>query len=293
MHENQEVDRDSARNSASGRTFEASLHRRLRRDRANWFASVVALPFDDFLKKAWEFHHDQADTFPDWHTDLFFFAWILRGHQAMAQYLERPKEALSLVERHLKAWSSAAKTRKQEPPYGFHAGDAWDDWFGIPTADARAEFVDVWSKSRFLPGHEPLVQASESAKRLRLVLPEDVAAKRPIAGGRDESDYEFFVSLAGHLQVVVGDQAIKLPCQKLSELVGVSKMTISRYRRWALEDGFLRLTRPHRFRAGGQGDATEFRFDVSRWKRLADRAQPGTEASFLEPEERSIGTISE
>jgi len=42
---------------------------------------------------------------------------------------------------------------------------------------------------------------------------------------------------SGSGRVIVGDQNITLPCELLSELMNVSKMTISRYRRWAIIDG--------------------------------------------------------
>jgi hypothetical protein len=58
-------------------------------------------------------------------------------------------------------------------------------------------------------------------------------------------------------------------------------MTVSRYRKWALEDGFIKQVKAHQFFGKGKGGkATEFLFDVSRCEMLRERAQEGTEESF-------------
>ncbi len=44
-----------------------------------------------------------------------------------------------------------------------------------------------------------------------------------------------------------------------------------------IRDGFLRIVKDHAFR---QGKATEFRFDVSRFSLLAERAQKGCAEAF-------------
>lgn len=71
------------------------------------------------------------------------------------------------------------------------------------------------------------------------------------------------------------------PCENVGAIMGVSKMTVSRYRRWAAEDGLLTLTRQHKFRSGGGGDATEFTFDVSRFPCLREKAQKQTHSLTL------------
>jgi DeoR/GlpR family transcriptional regulator of sugar metabolism len=86
--------------------------------------------------------------------------------------------------------------------------------------------------------------------------------------------------VAGHLQVAVGMNNIKLPCGKFADLLGVSKMTISRYRKWAEEDGFIKQVRGHKYRPNGVSDATEYRFAVHRWKCLEVRAASGAAEAF-------------
>jgi hypothetical protein len=72
----------------------------------------------------------------------------------------------------------------------------------------------------------------------------------------------------------MGDRSIMLPCREVGEALGVQPMTISRYRKWAKEDGFLQEVKEAKF-AGkrGAGEVTEFRFDVSRCPCLENRAQ--------------------
>jgi hypothetical protein len=57
----------------------------------------------------------------------------------------------------------------------------------------------------------------------------------------------------------------------VAELMNVSAMTITRYRRWGVRDGYLALTKEHEFSYRGKGNATEFRFDASRWRCLAEK----------------------
>jgi hypothetical protein len=140
----------------------------------------------------------------------------------------------------------------------------------------------VWNKARFTPGHDPLQQAVEGVKRMRLLLPPDIADKRPLGepAKRDEHDYEFFIGIAGHLQVIMGDRPIYLPCSSIGNVMGVSKVTISRYRRWAIEDGFLAIAKASRCRSKGGSEATEFRFNIHLWPWTRDKAQAGTSDSY-------------
>jgi hypothetical protein len=121
--------------------------------------------------------------------------------------------------------------------------------------------MGCWEKVRFVPGWEPLDQAVEREKMQLIPSTE-----------RTEG-YQNFVSIAGWLQVTMGDRNIMLPCEKLAELLNCKPMTISRYRRWAVEDGLMRQVKEHRFKPGGGGDATEFRFDTSQYKCLDQTAQ--------------------
>jgi hypothetical protein len=51
----------------------------------------------------------------------------------------------------------------------------------------------------------------------------------------------------------------------VAELLGVEPMTITRYRRWAVQDGLLKEVKPYVFRGkGGAGKAAEYEFDLTR-----------------------------
>src|SRR5439155_1721787 len=115
--------------------------------------------------------------------------------------------------------------------------DPWLEWFMTLKEDARVAFANVWEKARFTPGQGPLQQAFDAAREHRMLLPPEVAERRPTGepDERSESDYEFFVSLAGHLQVIAGNQSIYLPCHSLAEMLKVSTRTVARYRAWAIE----------------------------------------------------------
>lgn len=187
------------------------------------------------------------------------------------QYLKKPKGAFSIIDSHLREWTKGRRKDKSSPPYGFQS-DPWLEWFAVTKADALAEFIDIWLKSRFMPGHDPIEQAADAARRMRLLPTPDIMEIRPVGEKGDETDYIFFLSVAGHLQVAMGDRSIMLPCDKLGALMRVSKMTISRYRRWAIEDKYLETTKAAKFRSKGRGDATEFRFAVERWSCLEEKA---------------------
>jgi hypothetical protein len=140
--------------------------------------------------------------------------------------------------------------------------DAWEHYFVLSKEDAQVEFMGCWEKVRFVPGWDPLDQAIEQAKKMQLIPPTD----RTVG-------YQNFVSIAGWLQVTMGNRNIMLPCEKMSEHLNCTPMTISRYRRWAVEDGLVQMVKEHRFKSAGGGEATEFRFDTSQYKCLAQTAE--------------------
>lgn len=256
--------------------------RRWKHDKGEWFAEAVANPLPDFMCLAWQYNQRELEGDGAWHTPLFNFTWLLRGHPTMEQNLSKPNEALKIVEMFLRDWTRHSIRKGTTPPHGIHDGDGWMEWFGIERDEARAEFVDVWEKSRYLPGSDPLKQARDANVRCRLTVCERVAAKRPIAADDETQgkDYQAFIGIAGHLQVAMGAANITLPCGKLGAVMGVSKMTISRYRRWAIDDGYIVVMRDHKFRSNGKGDATEFRFNVDRFSVLSNKSQATTTDPF-------------
>ena len=267
LSETQEIQRDPtgpAMEIADGRVSETN-------DRAKWFQSFVNKPLGEFLCAAYQFNAEKRDDYEDtWKSELFWFVWLARGHSDLAEHLQKPLKAANEIERVIINWSAGVRQQGKSPPYGFDKRhDAWSEWFGMSRAEAMAEFCDVWEKSRYMPGHGPLEQAVDAARRCRLSPSKEVMERRPIGHGYgDETDYCFFLSIAGHLQTAMGHQPIKLPCHKLAGIMNVSAMTVSRYRRWAQEDGYLRLLKAHKYRSKGRSDATEFEFATERWNVL-------------------------
>ena len=74
---------------------------------------------------------------------------------------------------------------------------------------------------------------------------------------RSSDPYARFISLAAWLQTIAGNDPIYLPTRKLAPLLGVTPMTVSRWRQFGEKDGFIEKVRDHDFPARR---ATEFRF---------------------------------
>jgi hypothetical protein len=257
-------------------------HRKLNRERLAWFAEFVKRPFGQFLAQAYEVDRKRwwDGITEEWQDRIFYFAWLVRGHPEMEKYLKRPKEAFRVVESSLRNWTLMRRREGKEPEFGYIKGKPWEEWFETPAVDARAAWVDCWERARFRPGEGPLQQAVKAARAMRLLLPPAIIEIRPTGEPRDEQDYEFFIGIAGHLQVVNGDQPIRLPCANIGEIMQVSKMTVSRYRKWGVEDKFLVVVREHEFRSRGGGSATEYRFNTDMYQALRDKTQQGTGASY-------------
>jgi hypothetical protein len=62
-----------------------------------------------------------------------------------------------------------------------------------------------------------------------------------------------------------------LPTRTIGPLLECDQRTISSLRKFALKDGFLTVVKEHRFRPGGKGEATEFRFAVDRFPLLGHK----------------------
>jgi hypothetical protein len=218
-----------------------------------------SLPFPVFLREAINEHHRAATARAGgWQSALFYFVRLVKAHPDMLGH--DASQGLQLVEQVMRElWPV---------PKGSCCG--WCHWLAVACEDAKVEFLDVWNKIRFLPGYWPLMNACEQAKRTPLKLPEDKLARRT-------PGYALFISIAGWLQVSMGARPIMLPVREMADWLGVQPMTISRYRWWAVEDGFLEQVRPHEFHGEGQraNKATEFVFDVFLFPALRQRAQQG------------------
>jgi hypothetical protein len=181
-----------------------------------------------------------------WESELFHFVRLMKAHPALAGL--PPADAFAAIE--------AALRRTHR----LGVREVWGAIFGMEREDAQAEVLSCWEKVRWAPGQSPLVNALRLATERPLLLAKDVVERR-------SDGYPRFIGLAGWLQASVGDRDILLPTRDVAELLRVTPMTISRYRDWAVEDGYLKLVAPSSFRpvAGARNKATAFRFDTSRW----------------------------
>jgi hypothetical protein len=239
-----------------------------------------SLPLWDYLARAVEEYqawdrHLRPELWEAWQSELFYLVRLLKAHPDLAKLTAR--QALTKVEQVMHEWAckdrGAGAVKKAD-----RLEYAWLKYLGAGREDAHAEVMDAWDKVRYLPGFSPLANAVELADRCPLRLLAETKQRRT-------DGYERFISVAGWLQVSMGDRDIMLPVHELAPLLDVDPMTISRYRKWAKEDGFLREVAPHEFKGKGKkGKATTFRFDVSRVPVLMERAQDGSvEASAGRP----------
>jgi hypothetical protein len=185
-----------------------------------------------------------------WQSELFYFIRLVKLHPDMARKTAR--QAMRAVERVMGRWQHAGKLIP-----GFTMTD-WKYWLSVDQEDAQTEFLQAWDRVRVLPGHSPLENALERAEREPLELLPELQERRT-------DGYRDFVSIAGWLQVGVGDRNILLPVEELAGPLRVKPMTISRWRTWAIEDGYLQAVKPYERPGKGKGKATEFRFDVRKW----------------------------
>ena len=140
--------------------------------------------------------------------------------------------------------------------------DPWFDYLKFSEED-EVEFLTTWDKVKFPPGVDLLNEAVERAK-LQPLVPESCRTRR-------NGKYEEFISLAGHLQNLLGPQVnICLPCEKIAEILGVDKSMISRYRDLAKMDGYIEEMVPYHWSSSGNGKATEFQFHTDRFPVLQE-----------------------
>jgi hypothetical protein len=209
-----------------------------------------SLPWEAYLSPAISAYRDHRAQNRDkeW-QGIFYFIQLVKAHPSVATV--QGKTAFRRVDRAI---------RQSRP-------SSWEHWLGVTRDDAEAAFIDAWDKIRYFPGRTPLGNAHEQSARSPLRLNKETKERR-------SDGYERFISLAGWLQVGMGDRPIMLPCREVGDLLSVQPMTISRYRKWAKEDGFLREVKGAKFGGRhGEGEATEFRFDTSRFPCLDNRAQ--------------------
>lgn len=128
------------------------------------------------------------------------------------------------------------------------------------SSDAYVEFTHVWGRVRYLLGEGPLDVAIRASERTPLVPERCRLPGEP---------YARFVSLAAWLQWAMGNRPIALPCELVGDVLGVSAMSVSRYREAAVRHGYLTQTAQH---SHAQRRASEFRFNLEAFLELKEIA---------------------
>jgi hypothetical protein len=201
----------------------------------------------EYLREAWQVNkstYEEPSRGQPFRTPMFTFVRRAKAHSDLEGLAGL--EAAELVQRVLISWVQPSE-------------DPWRTLFP-DSDDAKSEFVDTWTRIKW-PRAE--------VERCQLL-----ATRLPLKPYRCYSPgYGAFVSLAGHLQRNVSGP-ILLPCRKIANALGCEPMTVSRYRRLALQDGLLRLV------ARGiklQRKADEFNFAVEAfdWK-TGEQTSSGT-----------------
>jgi hypothetical protein len=204
---------------------------------------------------------EAADHIWKWRTPQFEFVRRLKAHPALAEL--NAGEALEVVCAHL--WAAV----KEKGDYASVVTELSEEFAGDSygqilyhfnptdcTEDALSDFLYSWEHVRFALGWGPLEAAHDAARHRKTVTLIDPKSRSRY--------YGLFVSTAAHLQQQAGQRCIYLPTRRVSELFECNHVTIHRYRKWAEKDGFLRVTKAHRFKPGAVAEATEFHFDFSR-----------------------------
>ena len=145
----------------------------------------------------------------------------------------------------------------------------WRDFSGLERKgkeDGDILFLRTWVEVKFPAGEDPLTLAHKRAIDAPVTL---------LKEHRVTHQYGTFVGLALHLQRFNHEHptlqrakqgCIVLPCNKLDKVMGVSHQTISSYRKFAVDHGFLVREKQHTFsRQRGKSEATEFRFVLERF----------------------------
>ncbi len=243
-------------------------------------ASLLSLPWEEFLVKAHQANQEHLDSIDDadneWQLDtpLFRFVHLVWSRPDLGADTHRPAALFAKIETSLNRWSAARKRHRQEPPHGFGA-DPWAEWFDLSREDSKTEFLTLWPKFRFPANQTPIDAAVLLARRNLLIPSDEVCQRRGIETHNGSEGYCFFISVCGHLQAAMGDRSIFLPQETMAKALRVQGRTVSRWRLWAVEDGLLRQTE-----GPGRRRAARYRFDVSRWNILETKAPPGTAEGF-------------
>jgi hypothetical protein len=130
----------------------------------------------------------------------------------------------------------------------------WDHHKRELKGEDDEDFVSMWSCMENPPGADPLLAAWALTWTDPMMI--DIPGK--------SFDYTRLLATARQLQMIVGDQNILLPQDRLAEILSSSQRSMSRYIRHAVHQGHLLLVRPHRY---ATKQAAEYRYLFERARR--------------------------
>jgi hypothetical protein len=207
-------------------------------------ADLMKAIFEASLENYGDFDRANRD---EWQSDMLPVVRWLRSLPTLAK-LDAPA-----------AWKNVAKV--VQGWRGKTCDQWWIAYIGIGEEDAQVEFLHWWDKIRCLPNGSSLEYALYLADLRPIMLQDDIVTKR-------SQKYPRFVNMCAHLQKGAGRQKnIFLPIEAIGELLGVTPMSVSRYREWAIKDDYLKLVTTAKRNPKGPGRAAEYRFNLWRFRK--------------------------
>lgn len=218
---------------------------------------IPDLPLGRHVVAAYHEFESVVPKIPEWQSGVFHFVRVLRSSPDLEKL--SAKKALQEVERVLAAWAAANAEKGGARAL---ADAAWRRWFSLEPERARVDFIDGWGKVRCPAGRRPFHEAWHRAQT------------EPIEFGPDQlsidsSTYRRLLGFAAWLQVTNGQEPIFLPIKHVGPLLDVSPTMVSKYIRFAVTDGFVRVVEKHTAKK-----AARIVFDVRRIPPLKAKAHP-------------------
>jgi len=220
----------------------------------------------EYLRQAWEANNAYQPPTHGRHfrTPMWEFVRRAKAHSDLVGL--DVFEALAAIESCFRYWDSASED-----------DDCWKALF--PNSDdPKEEFIYTWDSIKWPRNELDRAQAEATALPLK--------PHRCFSAG-----YARFISIAGHLQNGVSGP-ILLPCTTFSQLLHCAPMAISRYRRWAQNDGLLKLTSKGS-RVQRKADEFSFAVELFDWKtgeqipsEVLNRCLPSSPKCYTEIQEK-------
>jgi hypothetical protein len=192
-----------------------------------------------------ESEEEAYDPDQQWHSPMFAFTRLCRAHPDIRSLSD--VEAMKAVEKVLD------KLPLHDP---ITTLDPWERAFPLAgdTDAIKLNFMSAWSVVRCIPFHDIFGSAAELAKGKSWRSAKD---RGPL--------FTRFITLAGELQLLMGNRPIMLPTRRVALHLECSPRTVTDLRRLAIKDGLLVVTQSHSFRSSGKSRATEFHFAIEQF----------------------------